>query len=199
MWVSWNLWVSCVGGGFIGFMWVSCGFHVGFMGFIGFMWVSCGFHVGFIWVSCGLCGFHGFHVGFHVGFRCFMWVSWVSCGFHVGFMWVSCGFHRFHRFHVGFVCVSCGFHMWVSCGFRWYTDRVLIVEVGTQCLRHDNSLVTSAWGLWSRKCTNVNRSVSETSPRCTEDWWLYRETMGRTLIVTAIGDVGGSSCMARFV
>jgi len=40
---------------FMGFMWVSCGFHVGFMGFMwvswGFMWVSCGFHVGFLWVS----------------------------------------------------------------------------------------------------------------------------------------------------
>src|SRR5271168_3465246 len=42
--------------GFIGFMWVSCGFRVGFMGF---MWVSCrlgfiGFmgFIGFIWVSC---------------------------------------------------------------------------------------------------------------------------------------------------
>jgi hypothetical protein len=52
--------------GFIGSMWVSCGFH-GFHRFhVGFVWVSCGFHVGFrfvgfMWV---LCGFHRFYVGF---------------------------------------------------------------------------------------------------------------------------------------
>ena len=46
------------------FMWISCGFHVDFMGFDGdfkgfpmdSMVIFKGFHVDFLWISCG---FHG--------------------------------------------------------------------------------------------------------------------------------------------
>src|ERR1700678_3328152 len=59
----------------------------------------------------------------------------------------------------------------------------------TQCLslRRNSLLATSAWGLVIKKMhervPKCFRNVAEVYRRC---WWLYCETIGRTLIVTSL-------------